>query len=212
MIVGLGNPGKKYERTRHNVGFMVIDALARALPGNGHVRRFDAELFERTIDGGRLILLKPQTYMNASGNAVAAAVRWYRVPLDHLLVVYDDLDLPFGQLRLRPSGSSGGHNGMKSIIDRLGRDEFPRLRIGIGRGQTSGAIGYVLSRFNTTEERQLRDVIDRAASAALTWQRDGIDVAMNEFNRRDTPAANKRAEGERSIQKADTRANESGKN
>lgn len=189
MIAGLGNPGRKYERTRHNVGFMIVDALERALPGTSQLRRFDAELFERTAEDGRLVLLKPQTFMNASGNAVGAAARWYHVPLDQLLVVYDDLDLPFGQLRLRPSGSSGGHNGMKSIIDRLGSEQFPRLRIGIGRGQQAGAIGYVLSRFNAAEEKQLHAVITRAASAALSWQHDGIDVAMNEYNRREASQA-----------------------
>lgn len=192
IIAGLGNPGKKYERTRHNVGFMVPDALERSLLGTGRLRRFDAELFERSIDdNGRVVLLKPQTFMNASGNAVGAAARWYHVPLDRVLVVYDDLDLPFGQLRLRPSGSSGGHNGMKSIIDRLGSDQFPRLRLGIGRGQQASSIGYVLSRFNASEEKLLPEVITRAAGAALSWQHDGIDVAMNEYNRRDaTEAAN----------------------
>jgi PTH1 family peptidyl-tRNA hydrolase len=193
MIAGLGNPGKKYERTRHNVGFMVLDALERTLPGTSRLRRFDAELFERTIGDGRIVLLKPQTFMNASGNAVGAAARWYHVPLNQLLIVYDDLDLPFGQLRLRPSGSSGGHNGMKSIIDRLGSDQFPRLRLGIGRGQQASTIGYVLSRFNATEERQLHEVIERAAGAVLSWQRDGIDVAMNEYNRREASQADRQA-------------------
>lgn len=185
IIAGLGNPGKKYERTRHNVGFMVIDALERTLSGTNRLRRFDAELFERTTSDGRVVLIKPQTFMNASGNAVGAVARWYHVPLEQLLVVYDDLDLPFGQLRLRPSGSSGGHNGMKSIIDRIGSDQFPRLRLGIGRGQQANTIGYVLSRFNAMEEKQLRGIIERAAGAALCWLQDGIDVAMNEYNRRD---------------------------
>ena len=185
IIAGLGNPGKKYERTRHNVGFMVIDALERTLSGTNRLRRFDAELFERTTSDGRVVLIKPQTFMNASGNAVGAVARWYHVPLEQLLVVYDDLDLPFGQLRLRPSGSSGGHNGMKSIIDRIGSDQFPRLRLGIGRGQQANTIGYVLSRFNATEEKQLHGIIERAAGAALCWLHDGIDVAMNEYNRRD---------------------------
>ncbi len=200
MIAGLGNPGRKYERTRHNIGFMVVDALERALTGSSRLRRFDAEIFERTVDGGRMVLVKPQTFMNASGNAVGAAARWYRVPLDQLLIVYDDLDLPFGQLRLRPSGSSGGHNGMKSIIDRLGSEQFPRLRLGIGRGQQASTIGYVLSRFDANEEKQLPDVIGRAADAALSWQRDGIDVAMNEYNRREaagTPVARPRDQPDR---------------
>jgi peptidyl-tRNA hydrolase, PTH1 family len=186
MIAGLGNPGKKYERTRHNVGFMVIEELRRTLPGNAPIRRFDAEISERATDLGRLVLLKPQTFMNLSGNAVSAAVRWYRVPLEQLLIVYDDLDLPFGQLRLRPSGSSGGHNGIASIIERLGTDKFPRLRLGIGRSEQSSTIGYVLSRFNTAEEKQLNECIARAAEAALAWHSDGIEVAMNRFNRRES--------------------------
>ena len=189
MIAGLGNPGKKYERTRHNVGFMVVDELRRAMQGNSPIRRFDAEIAERATDLGRLVLLKPQTFMNLSGNAVSAAVRWYRVPLEQLLVVYDDLDLPFGQLRIRPSGSSGGHNGIASIIERLGTDRFPRLRIGIGRSEHASTIGYVLSRFNAAEEKQLEECMARAMDAALAWHHDGIEVAMNRFNRRESANA-----------------------
>lgn len=186
MIVGLGNPGKRYERTRHNVGFMVVDELRRELHSHTPVRRFDAEIAESATDLGRVILVKPQTFMNLSGNSVAAAQRWYRLPLSHLLVIYDDLDLPFGQLRLRPSGSSGGHNGMTSIINRLGTQEFPRLRLGIGRSEHSGTIGYVLSRFTNSEEKLLREYVSQAASAANAWHRDGIESAMNRFNRRES--------------------------
>jgi PTH1 family peptidyl-tRNA hydrolase len=186
LIAGLGNPGKRYERTRHNVGFMVVDELAKRLKGDGKLRRFEAEITERSTKVGRLILLKPQTFMNSSGNAVAPAVRWYKVPWDHVLVVYDDLDLPFGRIRLRPSGSSGGHNGMESIIKSLGTEDFPRLRLGIGRTGRSGTIGYVLSRFSREEEKQLKDYVRRAADAALRWHCEGIDVAMNEFNRQST--------------------------
>jgi PTH1 family peptidyl-tRNA hydrolase len=127
--------------------------------------------------------------MNLSGNSVAAAVRWYRIPLEQLLVVYDDLDLPFCQLRLRPSGSSGGHNGIASIIDRLGTDRFPRLRFGIGRAEQTSTIGYVLSRFNSAEEKQLKDCVGRAADAAMIWHHEGIEVAMNRFNRRESASA-----------------------
>jgi len=189
MIAGLGNPGKKNERTRHNVGFMVVDELRRTLQGNAPIRRFDAEILERTTDLGRLVLLKPQTFMNLSGNAVSAALRWYRVPLDQMLVVYDDLDLPFGQLRLRPFGSSGGHNGIASVIERLGTDKFPRLRIGIGRSEHASTINYVLSRFNSAEEKQLNECITRATDAALAWHSEGIEVAMNRFNRREVDNA-----------------------
>ena len=189
MIAGLGNPGKKYERTRHNVGFMVVEELRRTLQGNAPIRRFDAEILERSTDLGRLVLLKPQTFMNLSGNAVSAALRWYRVPLDQMLVVYDDLDLPFGQLRLRPFGSSGGHNGIASVIERLGTDKFPRLRIGIGRSEHASTINYVLSRFNSAEEKQLNECITRATDAALAWHSEGIEVAMNRFNRREVDNA-----------------------
>ncbi len=184
LIAGLGNPGKRYERTRHNIGFMVVDEIVKRLGGDGRLRRFDAEIFERSSKCGRVVLLKPQTFMNLSGNAVSPAVRWYHVPLDRVLVVYDDLDLPFGRMRLRPSGSSGGHNGIDSIINVLGTDNFPRLRLGIGRSDPSKTIGYVLSRFSRVEENTLTDYVSRAAEAAICWHLEGIDVAMNEFNRR----------------------------
>ncbi|HEX3724541.1 MAG TPA: aminoacyl-tRNA hydrolase [Nitrolancea sp.] len=186
MIVGLGNPGKRYERTRHNVGFMVVDELRRDFHCRTVTRRFDAEIAEAATDRGRVILVKPQTFMNLSGNSVGAAQRWYRLPLSQVLIIYDDLDLPFGQIRLRPSGSSGGHNGMASIINRLGTQDFPRLRLGIGRSEHTGTIGYVLSRFTSGEEKQLRDHISQAAAAAKAWHEDGIEVAMNRFNRRES--------------------------
>ncbi len=183
IIVGLGNPGKQYERTRHNVGFMVADEIAKRLSGDGKLRRFDAEILERRSNLGRVVIVKPQTFMNVSGNAVGPAVRWYHVPLDHVLVIYDDLDLPFGRLRMRPSGSSGGHNGVTSIIKTLGTDQFPRLRLGIGRSEHGGAITHVLARFSRGEEKALKEYVARGASAALRWHHEGIDVAMNEFNR-----------------------------
>ncbi|MBX6341623.1 MAG: aminoacyl-tRNA hydrolase, partial [Thermomicrobiaceae bacterium] len=167
LIAGLGNPGPKYARTRHNVGFMVVDELTRRLGPGERRRRFDAEIAEVPVPGGRLVLLKPQTFMNLSGNAVAPAARWYRVPLERLLVVYDDLDLPFGQIRLRPSGSSGGHNGLTSVIQQLGTDRVPRLRVGISRPIQGTTVAYVLSRFSPEEERALPEVIARAADAAL---------------------------------------------
>lgn len=186
IIAGLGNPGKQYQRTRHNIGFMVADEITRRLQGDGTVRRFDAEIRERTSRLGRVVVLKPQTFMNLSGNAVSPALRWYRVPIDRLLVIYDDLDLPFGRLRLRPAGSSGGHNGVESIITSLGTDRFPRLRLGIGRADHPSTIGYVLSRFSRAEEDDLKEVLARAADAALMWHLQGIDFAMNEYNRRAT--------------------------
>lgn len=184
LIVGLGNPGQQYARTRHNVGFMVIDTLARCLPNAQDRRRFDAVLRETTGPAGRLVLLKPQTFMNRSGMAVRPAMHWYKLRPEHVLVIYDELDLPFGQLRLRPSGSSAGHNGIKSIISQLGTDDFPRLRVGVGRPRGGNSVGYVLSRFSQVEAVELPRLLSRAADAVLSWQADGIDAAMNAYNRR----------------------------
>lgn len=186
LIAGLGNPGRKYAGTRHNIGFLIVDELARRLPRGERRKRFDADIVETQTPQGRLVLLKPQTFMNLSGNAVAPAARWYRVPPERLLIIYDDLDLPFGRLRMRPSGSSGGHKGLTSIIQRLGTERVPRLRVGIGRPDHGGSIGYVLARFSKEEERRLPEVIESAADAALAWQRDGIETAMNVYNRHDT--------------------------
>ncbi len=185
LIAGLGNPGRQYAATRHNIGYMVADELARQLPPGERRHRFDGEIIETSEPQGRIVLLKPETFMNLSGNAVAAAARWYRVPPERLLVIHDDLDLPFGQLRLRARGSSGGHNGLASVIARMGTGEIPRLRIGIGRPEHGNTIPYVLSRFSSEEERALPDVIKLAAEAARSWYRDGIDAAMNAFNRAD---------------------------
>ena len=143
---------------------------------------FDAELLESSTTGGRLILLKPQTYMNRSGTAVSQAMRWYKVRLEDLLVVCDDLDLPFGRLRLRPQGSSGGHNGLKSIIEQIGSDRFPRLRVGVGRPIRGDAVAHVLNRFSPDEEAALPAIIERAADAVMTWHAEGITAAMNQFN------------------------------
>lgn len=183
IVVGLGNPGREYAATRHNVGFMVVGCIARRVGAAEPKRRFRSELAEGAIDGEKLILVAPQTYMNLSGHAVREVVHWYRVPLDDVLVVLDDLDLPFGTLRLRGRGSAGGHRGLESIIEQLGTDAVPRLRIGIGRGHGE-AISHVLARFNEEEARHLPEVIDRAADAALLWAREGLTAAMNVVNRR----------------------------
>lgn len=185
LIAGLGNPGRQYAATRHNIGYMIVDELARYLPAGERRHRFDGELIETSEPQGRIVLLKPETFMNLSGNAVAAAARWYRVPAERLLVIHDDLDLPFGQLRLRARGSSGGHNGLASVIERMGTGEIPRLRIGIGRPEHGNTIPYVLSRFSAEEERALPEVTKLAAEAARSWYQDGIDAAMNTFNRAD---------------------------
>src|SRR5215208_5707328 len=182
IVVGLGNPGREYAATRHNLGFMVVDELARRHGVGERRNRFRSDLVEVFDDGEKIVLLKPRTYMNLSGSAAREAVNWYKTPLVDLLVVVDDIDLPFGSIRVRARGGSGGHNGLKSIIAELGSEAFPRMRIGIGRGP-GHATRQVLSRFTSEEERVLPAVLEAAADCALAWERDGIVIAMNRCNR-----------------------------
>jgi peptidyl-tRNA hydrolase, PTH1 family len=182
IVVGLGNPGREYAATRHNLGFMVVDELARRLAASERRNRFRSELVEAFDGTEKVVLLKPNTYMNLSGFAVREAVNWYKTPIEALLVVVDDIDLPFGSIRLRAKGGSGGHNGLKSIISELGVDGFSRMRIGIGRG-TGHATRQVLSRFTSDEERVLPSVLQAAADCVQEWERNGIINAMNRCNR-----------------------------
>jgi PTH1 family peptidyl-tRNA hydrolase len=182
IVVGLGNPGREYAATRHNLGFMVVDEMARRLAANERRNRFHSDIVEVFDGGEKVVLLKPQTFMNLSGFSVREAVNWYKTPLDDLLVVVDDIDLPFGSIRLRARGGSGGHNGLKSIIAELGNDSFSRMRIGIGRGP-GHATRQVLSRFTSDEERVLPAVLQAAADCVLEWERSGIINAMNRCNR-----------------------------
>lgn len=183
LIVGLGNPGREYRQNRHNIGFMLLDRLASNF-GESFSRFESSALVTKTkyLDH-RLILAKPQTYMNNSGQAVGSLYRYYKISGDKLLVVYDDVDLPFGMLRLRPSGGSGGHRGMRSIIGSLGTDGFPRLRIGIGRppGRMEAA-DHVLQDFSQEEGENLTDILDGGVEAVLVFISNGIDQAMNQFN------------------------------
>lgn len=183
LIVGLGNPGRAYKTNRHNIGFMVVDRLASRL--NLSFTRMEAKsLFTRgDYAGRRLLLAKPQTYMNLSGQAVRSLARFYKLPLERILIVYDDVDLPFGSLRLRPAGGSGGHKGMQSIIEHLNSQEIPRLRLGIGRppGRMEAA-DYVLQDFSRQEVEMLPAILDRAVEAVLTFITQGIAAAMNQFN------------------------------
>lgn len=188
LIVGLGNPGSKYAGSRHNVGFMTIDTLARKLPEGRERQRFESVIAECDVDGSRVILAKPLTMMNNSGHAVRQILRWYDVEPQDMLVIYDELDLPFGRIRLRPGGGSGGHNGLQSIIDQIGGTEFPRLRIGIGRPTSGSTVSYVLSCFRPEERAMLPELLDLASDAAETWLWSGVDAAMNEFNRREIKA------------------------
>jgi PTH1 family peptidyl-tRNA hydrolase len=182
IVVGLGNPGREYAATRHNLGFMVVDELAQRLAATERRNRFRSDLVEVFDGGEKVVLLKPRTYMNLSGSAVREAVNWYKTPPDDLLVVVDDIDLPFGSIRMRAKGGSGGHNGLKSIIAELGIDTFSRMRIGIGRGP-GHATRQVLSRFTSDEERVLPSVLQAAGDCVLEWERNGIINAMNRCNR-----------------------------
>ncbi|MGD1854880.1 MAG: aminoacyl-tRNA hydrolase [Leptolyngbyaceae cyanobacterium] len=195
LLVGLGNPGKKYERTRHNIGFDVIDKLAQAwstqLTDN---KRFQGSAGEARTSGRRLILLKPATYMNRSGQSVRAAIDWYKIPPSDVLVVYDDMDLPTGRLRLRLSGSAGGHNGMKSIIAHLGTQDFPRLRLGISRSDSLASqsnravVGHVLGKFAPDERKTVDAVISLAEEAIEFSLRKGIERTMSLYNGREAAA------------------------
>ncbi len=187
MIVGLGNPGPRYARNRHNVGFQIVDELAAKHGLSFEKRQFKALIASGVIDGQRVLLVKPQTFMNLSGEAVQPLAHYYKIDLPDLMVVFDDMDLPLGVIRLRPFGGAGGHNGMKSIIQRLGSNRFPRLRVGIDRppGRMDPA-AYVLQDFNPEEEEIMVQVRDRAVRALETWLTEGIDAAMNAFNRPET--------------------------
>lgn len=183
IIIGLGNPGRNYANTRHNIGFVVVDELARRSGASTARKRFRAELIDARLPAGKVILVKPQTYMNESGHAVREVRNWYRADPEQILVVVDDLDLPFGELRLRQRGSAGGHNGLKSIISQLGTQEFPRLRVGIGRGPDQ-ARAHVLANFAPSERDQLPAVVSAAADAGELWMSEGIVAAMNVINGR----------------------------
>ncbi len=182
LVVGLGNPGAKYARTRHNIGWMVLDRLADRAGRSGRGRQRDAsESIQVRYRGLELVLAKPLTYMNDSGIAVRKLLARERVPLAEVLVVVDDFALPFGKLRFREGGSHGGHNGLRSIIEELGTEKYSRLRVGIGE-PGRGAIDHVLSTFAPDEEARLPIVLDAAADAVEAWARDGTSKAANQFN------------------------------
>jgi peptidyl-tRNA hydrolase, PTH1 family len=183
LIVGLGNPGREHKENRHNIGFMLIDSLAKAF--NTRTSKVQTKSLIAVVNhtGQRLILAKPQTFMNLSGQAVSSLLRFYKVPIGNLLVAHDDLDLPLGTLRLRPGGGSAGQKRMGSIIERLGTQDFARLRLGIGRppGRMEPA-DYVLQDFSSSEKELLSQVLERATQAAQTFIESGIEKAMNQFN------------------------------
>ena len=183
LLIGLGNPGREYRDNRHNVGFMLIDRLIVRLNARGMKVQSKAIVTTATYEERKLILAKPQTYMNLSGQSAQGLLHFYKVPVENMLVAHDDLDLPFGTIRIRPGGGPGGQKGMASTIEQLGTKDFPRLRIGIGRppGRMDPA-AYVLQDFSREELKFLSEIIDRAADAALTFVVDGLNKAMNKYN------------------------------
>jgi len=182
LVIGLGNPGRKYAGNRHNVGFQCLDRLAAAWGLSFSRRKHKALLAEGEIAGLKVILAKPQTFMNLSGQAVERLAHFYRLPPENILVIYDDLDLPLGKIRLRPKGGSGGHKGMKSIIEHLGTQNFPRLRVGIGRPTHGDPVDYVLSDFAPDQRITMEEVYGRVISAVELWLKEGIEAAMNKHN------------------------------
>jgi len=184
LVVGLGNPGPKYHGTRHNVGFELVDRLmAGGGPGTAAFsRKFEGQLAEIGVDGHRVLLLKPETYMNLSGRSVGQAVRFHKLEPSDLLVVCDDLNLPVGKLRIRPGGSDGGQKGLRDITAHLGTDQYPRLRIGIGEPGPGQAVDYVLSRFRGSERALMDDALILASQAVAVWATQGVQAAMNRFN------------------------------
>jgi len=184
LVVFLGNPGPRYECTRHNAGFMTGDALAKRLGVSIDRLRFKALTAAADINGEKVLLMKPQTFMNLSGEAVGEAARFYKIPPEHVLVVSDEISLPLGRLRLRTKGSAGGHNGLKSIIAALGSDAFPRIRLGVGAPPHPDydMADWVLSVFRNQDLEDMRAAADRAAQAVISYITDGPERAMNKYN------------------------------
>jgi peptidyl-tRNA hydrolase, PTH1 family len=183
LIVGLGNPGRDYIQTRHNIGFMLIDRITVQLNARGLKLQSKAIVVTAQQNDKKMILAKPQTFMNLSGQAVQGLVRFYKIPIDHVIVAHDDLDLPFGTIRMRPGGGAGGQKGIKSTIDQLGTNEFARLRLGIDRppGRMDAA-AYVLQEFSPKELQAVSETLDRASEAVFTWLSEGLNAAMNKYN------------------------------
>ena len=183
MIIGLGNPGREYRETRHNLGFMVVDRLAVRFNLSFRRLQFKSLIASTDYLGNKVILVKPQTYMNLSGQSVSALVRFYKISLSNMIVAHDHLDLPLGTIRIRSDGGAGGQRGMESIIERLGSKIFPRIRLGIDRppGQMDPA-NFVLQEFHDRDMIIVSQLLDRAADAIITWMEDGLETAMNRFN------------------------------
>jgi PTH1 family peptidyl-tRNA hydrolase len=183
LLIGLGNPGREYRDNRHNIGFMLIDRLIVRLNARGLKVQSKAIVTTATYADRKLILAKPQTYMNLSGQSIQGLVHFYKLPVENMLIAFDDLDLPFGTIRLRPGGGAGGQKGLASAIEQLGTKDIARLRLGIGRppGRMDPS-AYVLQDFSREEMKSLSEIVDRAADAALTFVVDGLNKAMNKYN------------------------------
>ncbi|MGQ0507450.1 MAG: aminoacyl-tRNA hydrolase [Myxococcaceae bacterium] len=185
---GLGNPGREYENHRHNIGFRVVEALAGRARAQLNQEKFEAQVGQGTFGGERVLFVLPQTFMNLSGKSMAGAARFYKIDPANILVIHDELDLPFGRLQLKAGGGAGGHNGLRSIVEHLGEDGFARLRFGVGKPEGPNAkervSGHVLSGFRAEEEQTLGPLIARAADASQTWVKEGLAKAMNQYNKR----------------------------
>ena len=187
IILGIGNPGQRYQGTRHNIGFMVIDELARRRPTAVFRARFESLVADVTIEDRRALLVKPQVYVNETGRALRAVLDWYGVAPQDMLVVVDDLNLPLGVTRVRRGGSSGGHRGLDSMAQRLGSEAFPRLRVGIGSDKRRRNRDFVLSRFGSDEKAEACAGVERAADAVETWAAQGMERCMNAYNAKPAP-------------------------
>ena len=183
IIAGLGNPGEKYDNTRHNAGFLTIDALASKYNIDVREKAHKALIGKGVIEGQKVILAKPQTYMNVSGESIRALVDYYKIAQEELIIIFDDISLEPGQLRIRKKGSAGGHNGIKNIISHLGTNEFPRVKVGVGaKPQGGDLVNHVLGHFSKEDEKKMDEVLDEAVAAVETIVTQDVDVAMNRFN------------------------------
>lgn len=184
LLVGLGNPGSKYESTRHNMGFLAVDKLAEVEHFKFNKLRFKAWTATAELGGEKVLVMKPQTYMNLSGEAVGEAARFYKIPPEHVLVISDDISLPIGKLRIRANGSAGGHNGLKNIIAHLGSDQFPRIKVGVGMPENADydIADWVTGRPMGAEQKPLMEALDKAVAAVPVLIRDGVEKAQNKFN------------------------------
>lgn len=182
-LIGLGNPGRQYLQTRHNAGFLVIDRIAEETNLKLDQQGFQSVYGKGLLKGEQVFLVKPQTFMNLSGEAVGPFLKYYRIPLEQVLIIYDDLDLPLGMIRIRLSGSAGGHKGLSSVLAAIGVQAVPRLRVGIGRPADGRVIDYVLTAFSGAELNEFQASINRAAQAGISFVTEGAQAAMNRFNR-----------------------------